>query len=133
MLDPRYKENPEAKALLREHPQLEVELKNAWEQEPKSFKDIRNLSTSCVILSWQIGSNVDTEILHQLPTGLGVVASRRHSVTANPPLFACPDQKSFLASERYVPFCRQCRRTHVVYFSRSVMLSMTEEAIVYIH
>ena len=50
MLDLKYEKNPEAKALLQEHPQLEVELKNAWEQEPKSFKDIQNLSMSCVIL-----------------------------------------------------------------------------------
>ena len=51
MLDPKYEKTPEAKALLREHPQLEAELKKAWEQEPKSFKDVRNLSMSYVVLS----------------------------------------------------------------------------------
>ena len=122
-LDPRYGNMSQANALLREHPALINELQKAWDQ--KSFKDIRNLRTSCVILSWQIGSNVDTEIL-QLPAALGVVALRRHSATANPPLFARPDPMSFLAGERYVSFCRQCRRTHVVYFSRSVMFSMIE-------
>ena len=44
MLDPTYFAPSKAKVLLREHPQLEVELKKAWDQ--RSFRDIRNLGTS---------------------------------------------------------------------------------------
>ena len=78
-LDSRYSNAYQAKPLLQEHPVLKDVLKKAWEQ--KSFKDIRNLSMSCVILPWQISSNVDTEILRLLPIALGVIASRRHSAT----------------------------------------------------
>jgi hypothetical protein len=45
ILDPKYSGNISVMALLHTYPQLEVELENAWEQEPKSFRNIRNLST----------------------------------------------------------------------------------------
>jgi hypothetical protein len=47
-LDSAYAEYANALALLQEHPQLSDELLNAWEQEPKTFRDIRNLSTSAL-------------------------------------------------------------------------------------
>jgi hypothetical protein len=56
ILDPKYSGNISVMALLHTYPQLEVELENAWEQEPKSFRNIRNLSTCGIILSWQINS-----------------------------------------------------------------------------
>jgi len=42
-LDPKYKETPAARALLKQHPELEEKLKEAWKE--RSFKEIRNLST----------------------------------------------------------------------------------------
>jgi hypothetical protein len=83
-LDSIYSNISQAKALLEEHPTLKDALKEAWNQ--RSFKEIRNLSMSCIILPWQIGSNVDTEVLRLPPIALGVVASRRYSATLTPSL-----------------------------------------------
>jgi hypothetical protein len=55
-LDPKYKSMLAVTTLIRTHPQLEVELKKAWEQEPKSFRNIRNLSTCGIIHFWKISS-----------------------------------------------------------------------------
>jgi len=42
-LDPKYERNPAARALLKQHPELEEKLKEAWKE--RSFKEIPNLST----------------------------------------------------------------------------------------
>jgi hypothetical protein len=41
-LDPKYKENPNAKALIQQHPELMDKLMKAWRE--RTFRDIRNLS-----------------------------------------------------------------------------------------
>jgi hypothetical protein len=47
-LDSAYADNDKAFALLKKHPRLNDELLNALKQEPKTFRDIRNLSTSAL-------------------------------------------------------------------------------------
>jgi hypothetical protein len=48
-LDPKYEKTPNAAALLREHPKLEEVLRKAW--EAKSFREIRNLSSTSILIS----------------------------------------------------------------------------------
>jgi hypothetical protein len=44
LLNPKYRDNPKAMALIKAHPQLTQELKAAW--GAKSFRKIRNLSAA---------------------------------------------------------------------------------------
>jgi len=49
-LNPKYEMKTAAVALLAEHPELRIELMQAW--GARSFKNIRNLSMCSVSLSW---------------------------------------------------------------------------------
>jgi hypothetical protein len=60
-LDQKYGKNQNAKALLREHPGLVDKLEGAWQD--KSFKEIRNLSTSSLSYRYWTVPNTSTEIL----------------------------------------------------------------------
>jgi len=49
-LNPKYETNAAAVTLLAEHPELRIELMQAW--GARSFRNIRNLSMCSVSLSW---------------------------------------------------------------------------------
>jgi hypothetical protein len=76
LLDSKYENNPNAAALLREHPELVEQLTVAW--NTKSFKAIRNLSTSPVLHLQMMGvSNGDLLAEDLRPTNTTVRSRRR--------------------------------------------------------